>query len=318
MPRRFSAPFCFLLMSSMTAWRSDFAASWPRLGIPRFGDGSRRESYGRVYGVRGRYRRSRPTASSAAPAVRRTPPIRTAAVGSQPARPECRQPHGLGERHGQLGRGTGAPNGAASPGSPRERAHARPRGRRSRTGRRPPARTSAAAPGPSSPGGQHQVGAAADHRERAAAELALASSASAGELVGDGGRGHRQRVAVGVDAAGVGRRATRSPAAPIAMSVWPSRQARPAVSVTTTPTLRPVRLGERGAEPAAEASGSIGQQHDASRPRRWRRRRRPRPGSARAWCARSWSGRAGRPPARSRRASASSRSPGRRPGPRPC
>ena len=33
------------------------------------------------------------------------------------------------------------------------------------------------------------------------------------------------------------------------MSVWPSRQARPAVSVTTTPTLRPVRVADAGAQP---------------------------------------------------------------------
>src|SRR5688572_8585735 len=51
---------------------------------------------------------------------------------------------------------------------------------------------------------------------------------------------------------------TRRPAAPIAMSVCPSRHARPAVSVTTTPTTRPVRSRSRRRNARAEASGSIG------------------------------------------------------------
>ena len=52
--------------------------------------------------------------------------------------------------------------------------------------------------------------------------------------------------------------ATRSPAAPIAMSVWPSRQARPAVSVTMTPTVAPVSSCSRARRARALASGSRG------------------------------------------------------------
>ena len=73
----------------------------------------------------------------------------------------------------------------------------------------------------------------------------------------------------------------------MAMSVWPSRQARPAVSVTMTPTLAPVSSCSRGAQRARTGVGVERQQHDRAGRRRWRRRCRPRPSSARAGCARS-------------------------------
>ena len=86
----------------------------------------------------------------------------------------------------------------------------------------------------------------------------------------------------------------------MAMSVWPSRQARPAVSVTTTPTVRPVQLGEPPPDGAGRGVGVDGQQHDVARARRWRRRPRRPPSSARDGCARWSSDRAGPPPAPSR------------------
>ena len=83
-------------------------------------------------------------------------------------------------------------------------------------------------------GRQHQVGAAADDGERAAAELALGELGGAGDLVGDGRERSRRARCRGRRCGRRSPRRRRSPAAPIAMSVWPSRQARPAVSVTTT------------------------------------------------------------------------------------
>ena len=98
-------------------------------------------------------------------------------------------------------------------------------------------------------GRQHQVGPPAHDDERAAGELAGRQLGQAGDLVGDGGRGDRQLVAVGVEAAGVllerrsgRRRRSRCRSGPRA-------RPGPAVSVTTTPTLRPVRVGDGGAQP---------------------------------------------------------------------
>ncbi len=51
-------------------------------------------------------------------------------------------------------------------------------------------------------GGEHQVGAAADHGEGAAAELPLGELGGAGQLVGDGWGGHEEVVAVVVAPAG--------------------------------------------------------------------------------------------------------------------
>ena len=51
---------------------------------------------------------------------------------------------------------------------------------------------------------------------------------------------------------------TASPAAPMAMSVWPSRQGRPAVSVTSTPSRSPVRSRRAVQMARADASGSTG------------------------------------------------------------
>ena len=48
------------------------------------------------------------------------------------------------------------------------------------------------------------------------------------------------------------------PATPTARSVWPVRQARPAVSVSTTATLRPMSSCTRSRRARAEASGSSG------------------------------------------------------------
>ena len=98
----------------------------------------------------------------------------------------------------------------------------RPRGRRSRTGRSPSGRTSAAAPGPSLAGRQHQVGRSPrTHGERPAGQLALDQLGGAGDLVGHGRRGDRQLVAVAVGAPGEVVERPTSPAAPMAMSVWP-------------------------------------------------------------------------------------------------
>ena len=72
-----------------------------------------------------------------------------------------------------------------------------PRGRRTRTC--PRRRRAAARPPRGRPRrGQHQVGAAPEHAERAAAELAAGQLRGPGQLVRDGRRGHHQRVAVGV------------------------------------------------------------------------------------------------------------------------
>ena len=55
---------------------------------------------------------------------------------------------------------------------------------------------------------------------------------------------------------------TVRPAAPIAMSVCPSRQARPAVSVTTTPTLTPRAHGDLGPDPACGCVRVDGEQDE--------------------------------------------------------
>jgi hypothetical protein len=49
-----------------------------------------------------------------------------------------------------------------------------------------------------------------------------------------------------------------TPAAPMALSVWPARHGRPIVSVTTTPTLRPVRECSALRSRRADSSGSAG------------------------------------------------------------
>ena len=63
-----------------------------------------------------------------------------------------------------------------------------------------------------------------------------------------------------------GRRATSSPAAPTARSVWPSRQVRPAVSVTTTATLAPDRLATASRRRRARGVGVLGEQDDVAGP----------------------------------------------------
>ena len=84
--------------------------------------------------------------------------------------------------------GGGAPNGDPVGRVARERADHRLAGAVAEQVARPRRRTSAPAPGPSLARRQHQVGAAADDGERAAAELALGQLGHAGDLVGDGRR----------------------------------------------------------------------------------------------------------------------------------
>ena len=71
------------------------------------------------------------------------------------------------------------------------------------------------------------------------------------------------------------------------MSVWPVRQARPAVSVTSTATLRPMPAGQRLAQPARRGVRVQREQHRRCRRRCWRRRSRRRPSPGRGGCARS-------------------------------
>ena len=176
------------------------------------------------------------------------------------------------QRVDQLAGGRGGAEQPGRPG-PRPARGRRPRGSRTRTG---PPRRRAPAPrrrGRRRSGGQHQVGAGRGRRRTGRPpSLPCAELGGPGDLVGDRRRGHRQRVAVGVGAARRSPRATRTPAAPIAMSVWPSRQARPAVSVTTTRDVDARTMPDAAAQGARRGVGVLGQQHHRARPRCWRRR----------------------------------------------
>ena len=121
--------------------------------------------------------------------------------------------------------------------------------------------------------GPHQVrpfepssvhGQSAHHRHRDGGELALDQVGRGGDLVGDGDLGDQQFVAVPVVGAGVAVQ-HRSPAAPMAASVWPLRQARPIVSVITTPTVTPSELAQAGAQRGGAAVGIDGQQRQFGR-----------------------------------------------------
>ncbi len=138
------------------------------------------------------------------------------------------------------------------------------------------------------PGGSTRPARPRTTRDRAAGELALHQVGGRGDLVGERRRGDRQLVAVAVRGARRGRRARRVPAAPIARSVCPSRQARPAVSVTTTATLQPgARARSRLAQPRGRGVGVDREREHGAGWACWRRRPRPRPSPARGGCARS-------------------------------
>ena len=138
----------------------------------------------------------------------------------------------------------------------------RPRGRRTRTGRPSSARTSAAAPGPSSPAAAPGRRGRGRRRTGRPPSLPCASSAAPAISSATAGAVTASSLPWASMRPGEVLERRRSPAAPIAMSVWPSRQARPAVSVTTTPTLRPVRSRRAGAQAAGRGVGVDRQQHD--------------------------------------------------------
>ncbi len=125
----------------------------------------------------------------------------------------------------------------------------------------PSARTRATAPWPSSSRGSTRSARPRTTANGRPAELALGELRGAGDLVGDGRRGHQR---AGCRRRRCGRRRSpppRRPAAPTAMSVWPSRQARPAVSVTTTPTTSPVSSCSRPPDPSGGGVRVERQQH---------------------------------------------------------
>ena len=332
-----SERFCSLRICSTTARRSWSCRAWPRLiGSPWSGcgleDARGRGVAGRVYGVPVRNRstvsavvdlrrssparrrppsrgpRHRPSARGSRPAaVRRARPpssrcTRTAAARrrspSRPARARRPVPARRSRARSSRVRGQGA--------------RARPRGRRARTCRGPRSRTRAAAPGPSLAGraapGRRGRGRRRPGGRRA---CALTSSAAAGELVGDGGRGHGQLVAVARRCGRRSPRATRSPAAPMAMSVWPVAPG-PAGGVGDDARRRCGRSA-RGAGSRSRARRGVGvrgEQHAPCRRRRWRRRCRRRPWSGRGGCARSRCGPRRATTRTVSAASASSRLPG--------
>ena len=97
-----------------------------------------------------------------------------------------------------------------------------------------------------------------------------------------------QLVADAVARAAAGRAAAGAPAAPIATSVVPCRQARPNESLTITPTSRPVSSRSRVAQARGGRVRVDREQDDRVRPRaRSRRRRRPRRRRSRAASPRS-------------------------------
>ena len=202
--------------------------------------------------------------------------------------------------------------------TPRRARRPRPPGRRARTCPRRAAGTGCAAPGPSSSARSTCAARPRTTAHGPAASLPLTRSAAPATSSATRRRGDGERVAVAVDAAGVVVEHPR-PAAPIARSVWPCRQARPAVSVTTTATLRAgAREQRRRAAARALASGSWGSSTtvpastlEASIAGRGHHQ-------AEAVLARSWSGRGGRPPGRSPSASSLLARARRGPGPRPC
>ena len=240
-------------------------------------------------------------------AVRPPPGARRSAAtcpaGSLECRAVSRGSEGLGsDRHqpAHVARhrpGTRSGRGRRGGPTPRPR-----RARPARTGRRRSARTSAVAPGPCSPEGSTRWPSPRTTAARGESGLAQHQVGGRGDLVGDRRRGHLQHGAVGV---GATRQVDQggSPAQPTAMSVWPSRHARPAVSVTTTATRWPVRAVEPGA--AADGPRRRGRAAAARRcpARCWRRRHRQRPAPARAGCAPRAAAHAGQPRGRSRRRS---------------
>ena len=161
----------------------------------------------RVRAASGRRRRGR---RAAAPSASTRRPASSARRTRRPARP--RRP--------------GRRTAARSPASPRERPQDGLAGAVARTGRRRRAAPAPRRPGRRSPGGSTRSARPRTTRERAAAELALRQLGGAGQLVGDGRRGHRPARCRGRRAGRRSPRATRSPAAPIG-DVGLARRARP-------------------------------------------------------------------------------------------
>ena len=128
----------------------------------------------------------------------------------------------------------------------------------------------------------------AGNRDRDRGELALHQVAGRGEFVADGHLGDDQFVAVRVDVAARSA-STSTPAAPMATSVTPSRQARPWVSVTTTPTSSRARRTPPAAAPPRRPDRLAAAR--SRRRARWRRRPRRPPRRCRAGSRRSSSGR---------------------------
>ncbi len=248
-PRRRSAPFCFLRISSMTAWRSDFTDFLATARITsRSGRGTGAQSL--------RSRRGKP-AIDGRRRVRRG--------GRRPVRRRSSVPSSSRRTSAPVTRRTAAASSSALAGAPKPtRSASSPSSARTTASRAPnpnrsPAsgRTSAAAPGPSSPRGRTWSASPRTTAKGrppslpdASSAIPATSSATAGAVTASGLPWASTRPAWSSS--------TASPAAPIAMSVWPSRQARPAVSVTTTATLRPVRSARAARRRRAEWSGSTG------------------------------------------------------------
>ena len=331
--RRFSALRCFFIALSMSAWRSLLADldGLATVGLPSFVGGAQRWSWtaGSL-----RSRRAEPQIGAVVgvsePEWCSSHPWAKASDGDQarPACGPCQRDLVGGRRRGRASPGprasastsSAAATGAAERrrGRPARRAPRapRPRGRRSRRGRRPRRAPAPPAPGPSSSAASTRSARPRTTAKGRPPSLPWASSArpaissaTAGAVTASSLPWASWRPAKSS--------ATTSPAAPTAMSVWPSRQARPAVSVTTTPDVAPGALLQGVAQAPGGGVGVERQQHRRCRGRRWSRRCRRRPASGRGGCARSSSARGGRPRARSRRPGGprAVRAP---PGPRPC
>ncbi len=166
-------------------------------------------------------------------------------------------------------------------------------------------------------GAEHVRRQPAHHGHRPARQLALGQVGGAGHLVGERRGGDRERVAVAVDAAGVvvedheAGRADRE----VGLALPPG----PAGGVGDDDgDVAPGGREQPAAQRPRAGVGVVGEEHHVAGARRWSRRSRPRPSPGRGGSRRWWSGRAARPPGRSRPASRSSRVARRRTDPRPC
>ena len=150
-------------------------------------------------------------------------------------------------------------------------------------------RTRRRAPGPCSPGGQHPLGEPPHDRDGSAAELAGDQLGERGQLVGDGRRGHRELVAVGVGPAGevVEGLEPGRPDGEVGLAGAPGPAGRVGDDhghVAAGLVVHPLRAGRAPTRPGPRAAAR------RARGVRWTRPRRRRPSPGRGGSPRSRSG----------------------------